>query len=821
VLYFFLEVAYLKEVVIIDAIRTPIGKYKGSLSGFSATELGEKVSKEILHKTHVAGDQIDQVIFGNVLQAGSGQNVARQISINSGIPETTPAMTVNEVCGSGMKAVILARQLIQLGEAEVVLAGGTESMSQAPLLQKYEKETDSYGDPISSMINDGLTDAFSKTHMGLTAEKVAQTFSVTREQQDEFALQSQLKAASATEKGMFKEEILPIQSGETLVDQDEGIRGNSTLEKLGTLRTVFSENGTVTAGNASTLNDGASVLLLASKEYAEKNGLSYLAVIKETAEIGIDPSIMGVAPITAINRLLEKADLPLSEIDLFEINEAFAASSIAVNHNLGLDEEKVNIYGGGISLGHPIGASGARILTTLGYALKREDKKYGIASLCIGGGLGLAMLLESPRQSREGLSQKKFYQLSPAERRQQLLEEGKITKEQETVLKEQVLTEEIANHLIENQISEIEIPLGVAQNFVINGQSKIIPMATEEPSVIAAASNGAKICGNITASTPRRLMRGQIVLTGDAVYLEVIQAVEERKEELFEAAAKSYPSIIKRGGGVREILTREFMGSSSAYLSIDFLVDVKDAMGANIINTILEGVAEEIRSWFPEKTILFSILSNFATESLATARCEIPFERLGKTREEGKAAAEKIQQAGEYAKLDPYRAATHNKGIMNGIDAVVLATGNDTRAAASAIHVYAARHGQYEGLTDWQIKGDKLVGELTLPLAVASVGGALKVLPKAKAALEMLDVDSAEELAQVMVSVGLAQNLAAVRALVTSGIQKGHMALQARSLAITVGAKGAEINELAEKLKKAKQMNQETARKLLAELRKK
>lgn len=812
--------AYLKEVVIIDAIRTPIGKYKGSLSGFSAAELGVKVSKEILHKANVSGDQIDQVIFGNVLQAGSGQNVARQISINSGIPETTPAMTVNEVCGSGMKAVILARQLIQLGEAEVVLAGGTESMSRAPLLQMYEKETDSYGDPISSMINDGLTDAFSQTHMGLTAEKVAQTFSVTREQQDEFALRSQLKAASSTEKGIFKEEILPIQAGETLVETDEGIRGNSTLEKLGTLRTVFAEDGTVTAGNASTLNDGASVLLLASKEYAEENGLEYLAVIKETAEIGIDPSIMGVAPITAINRLLEKAELSLSDIDLFEINEAFAASSIAVNRSLGLDEEKVNIYGGGISLGHPIGASGARILTTLGYALKREEKRYGIASLCIGGGLGLAMLLESPRQSRQEVEQKKFYQLNPSERRQRLLAEGVITPEQETVLKEQVLKEEIANHLIENQISEIEIPLGIAQNFVINGRPKTIPMATEEPSVIAAASNGAKMCGNITASTPQRLMRGQIVLTGESAYPEVIQAVEERKEELFEAAEKNYPSIVQRGGGVREILTREFMGSSGAYLSIDFLVDVKDAMGANIINTILEGVAEEIRSWFPEKTILFSILSNFATESLATARCEIPFDRLGKTEEEGKTVAEKIQQAGEYAKLDPYRAATHNKGIMNGIDAVVLATGNDTRAAASAIHVYAARHGQYEGLTDWQIKGDKLVGELTVPLAVASVGGALKVLPKAQTALEILDVQSAEELARIIASVGLAQNLAAVRALVTSGIQKGHMALQARSLAITVGAKGAEINELAEMLKQAGQMNQATATRLLAKLRK-
>ncbi len=251
----------------IDAARTPIGKYRGSLSPFTAVELGTLVTKGLLDKTKLKKDKIDQVIFGNVLQAGNGQNVARQIALNSGLPVDVPAMTINEVCGSGMKAVILARQLIQLGEAELVIAGGTESMSQAPMLKPYQSETNEYGEPISSMVNDGLTDAFSNAHMGLTAEKVATQFSVSREEQDRYALSSQLKAAHAVEAGVFSEEIIPVKiSDEDVLSEDEAVRGNSTLEKLGTLRTVFSEEGTVTAGNASPLNDGASVVILASKE---------------------------------------------------------------------------------------------------------------------------------------------------------------------------------------------------------------------------------------------------------------------------------------------------------------------------------------------------------------------------------------------------------------------------------------------------------------------------------------------------------------------------------------------------------------------------
>lgn len=805
----------LKEVVIIDAARTPIGKYRGSLSSYSAVELGTFITTEILERTGINKEAINQVIFGNVLQAGNGQNVARQIAINSGIPVSVPAMTINEVCGSGMKSVILARQQIQLGEADLIIAGGVESMTRAPMIQVSDPENEKI-EEISSMVNDGLTDAFSNTHMGLTAENVAKQFAVTRAEQDQYALASQLKAAQASESGVFKEEIIPISRNEEVFAIDEAVRGNSTLEKLSTLRTVFAEDGTVTAGNASPLNDGGSVLILASKDYAIAHDLPYLATIKGVSEVGIDPSIMGVAPIKAINTLMEKTGLSLDDIDLFEINEAFAASSIVVNRELNLPSEKVNIYGGAIALGHPIGASGARILTTLGYALRRQHQRYGVASLCIGGGLGLAVLLEANLQGTGDNEKKKFYELTPEQRRQRLVQEKVVSQAEATGFKESVLTEDIANHLIENQISQVEIPLGVALNFQVNGQKKWIPMATEEPSVIAAASNGAKICGDISVQIPQRLMRGQIVLTGRCDYRKIKEVIEARKPELVTCANESYPSIVNRGGGVREISTREFMGSEHAYLSLDFLVDVKDAMGANIINSILEGVAIRIKEWFPEEEILFSILSNLATESLAIATCMIPFERLAKDKETGQLIAEKIRQASEYAKLDPYRATTHNKGIMNGIEAVILATGNDTRAAAAAIHAYAARNGSYQGLTDWQIKEDHLVGKLTVPLAVATVGGASRVLPKAKASLNMLAIDSALELAQVIAAVGLAQNLAALRALVSDGIQKGHMSLQARALAITVGAKGDEIERVAAKLRESGTINQQSALAALA-----
>lgn len=386
---------------------------------------------------------------------------------------------------------------------------------------------------------------------------------------------------------------------------------------------------------------------------------------------------------------------------------------------------------------------------------------------------------------------------------------------------QQTLPEEIANHLIENQISEVATPLGVASNFEINGMKKIIPMATEEPSVIAAASNGAKYCGNIVATTPQRLMRGQIVLTGQIDFSAIASDIKKKKADITERAKSSYPSIVSRGGGLAEIRTRLFAGVATNYLSVDFLIDTKDAMGANIVNTILEGISELFREWYPTEEILFSILSNYATESLAHAVCEIPVEKLHKDASTAKNIAQKITEAGEFAQLDPYRAATHNKGIMNGIDAVILATGNDTRAVAAAIHAYAARDGQYRGLTSWTIQEEKLVGEITVPLAVATVGGAARVLPKAGISLDMLDVTNAKELAQIIAAVGLAQNFAALRALVTDGIQKGHMGLQARSLALTIGAKGEEIEQVAAYLRTVKPMNQETARNYLMEIRKK
>lgn len=384
----------MEEVVIIDALRTPIGKYRGQFGQVSAVDLGTSVTKALLARNSALESEIKQVIFGNVLQAGNGQNPARQIALKSGLSNDVPASTINEVCGSGLKAIALASQAIRLGEAEVILAGGVESMSQAPVIAQYDKETDSYSNPKPVMIQDGLTDAFSGKHMGLTAENVAEQFQISREMQDEFALQSQLKAAKAQEDGLFDQEIFAVDVNGELIDTDEGVRKDTSIEKLSTLRTVFKEAGTVTAGNASTINDGAAGVLLASKSFAEAHGLSYLAVIKDITEVGIDPSVMGISPIKAIQQLIERNHLSIEEIDLFEINEAFAVSSIVVQKELGLNPDKVNICGGGISLGHPIGASGTRIVTTAAYQLERIKGRYGIASLCVGGGLGLAILLE-------------------------------------------------------------------------------------------------------------------------------------------------------------------------------------------------------------------------------------------------------------------------------------------------------------------------------------------------------------------------------------------------------------------------------------------
>jgi hydroxymethylglutaryl-CoA reductase len=386
--------ALLEEVVILSAVRTPIGRYKGKLATVSAVELGAIAVKEAITRAELAPDQVEQVFMGNVLQAENGQNVARQSAIKAGIPYEVPATTINEVCGSGMKAIIFGMQQILLGEAQVVVAGGTENMSQAPKTTRFDYVAQEWQEPKSSMIYDGLTDAFSGKHMGLTAEKVAVEYQVTREMQDQYAYESQMKAAKASKDGKFDSEIVPVVLPDgSSIKEDEGIRFDSTLEKISSLKPAFKEDGVVTAANASTLNDGASAVVLAAKSYAIEHDLAYVAVINGYSEVGIDPSIMGVAPVSAINKLLNKVHQTINDVDVFQINEAFAAASVAVQKELDLPDEKINTYGGAIALGHPIGASGTRIVTTLISELFQEDKQRGIASLCIGGGLGLALMI--------------------------------------------------------------------------------------------------------------------------------------------------------------------------------------------------------------------------------------------------------------------------------------------------------------------------------------------------------------------------------------------------------------------------------------------
>lgn len=803
------------EIVIIDALRTPIGKYRGQLKSLSAVELGTAVTKELIKRNAPIAEHINQVVFGNVLQAGNGQNPARQIALNSGLGFDVPAFTVNEVCGSGLKAISIAKQAIQLGNAEVVIAGGTESMTTAPAITY--KEEDTYSKPVPTMMVDGLTDAFSGKAMGLTAENVAEQFSITRKMQDTFATRSQMKAAKAQKEGKFVNEIVPLSIDDTIFEYDEGVRKETTVEKLSTLKTVFKEDGSVTAGNASTINDAASAMILASKSFAEEHQIPYLAIVRDVTEVGIDPSIMGISPIKAIQTLLKRNDLTIEDIDLFEINEAFAASSIVVQNELDIPEEKLNIWGGGISLGHPIGASGTRIVTTLTYQLEDKDAKYGVASLCVGGGLGLAILIERP-QKRE--TDKKFYQLSKEERLLFLQDTGHLSSDSRQELENVSLDADTANHLIENQISEMALPMGIVPEILVNNKTYQVPMATEEPSVIAACSNGAKMIrnsGSIQSELTESLLRGQIVFMNVTEPALLEENINQLSDEIFKQAEKSYPSIVKRGGGLKRIQIRHFPEDTN-FVSVDLLVDTKDAMGANILNSILEGVADLFRQRL-ENEQLFSILSNYATESIVTATCDISFASLSKTGdlEVGRFVAERIVAASRFAQLDPYRAATHNKGIMNGIEAVVLATGNDTRAVAAAAHAYASTNG-YHGLSRWKLTEHGLKGEIEFPLAIGTVGGAISVLPKAQAALEILNVADAKELTEVIAAVGLAQNLAALRALVSEGIQQGHMSLQARSLAMSVGAKGPEVDIIAEKLK-AGLMNQEKALTLLLELR--
>ncbi|PWW30447.1 acetyl-CoA C-acetyltransferase [Cytobacillus oceanisediminis] len=389
------------EAVIVSAVRTAIGSFNGSLKDVSAPDLGAIAIKGALEKAGVKPEQIDEVILGNVLQAGLGQNPARQAALKAGLPESVSAMTINKVCGSGLKAVHLAAQAIMAGDAEAVIAGGMENMSQAPYILKNARNGFKMGDQklVDSMISDGLWCAFNDYHMGVTAENLCTRYDLTREEQDEFAAGSQEKAARAIEEGKFKDEIVPVEipqrKGDPIVfDTDEYPKKGTTSEKLGGLRPAFKKDGSVTAGNASGINDGAAVLLVMSKKKAEELGLKPLVTIKGNASAGVDPSIMGIGPVAAVKKALEKAAVSMDELELIEANEAFAAQSLAVDRELRFNKEILNVNGGAIALGHPIGASGARILVTLIHEMQKRQAKKGLATLCIGGGQGVATVVE-------------------------------------------------------------------------------------------------------------------------------------------------------------------------------------------------------------------------------------------------------------------------------------------------------------------------------------------------------------------------------------------------------------------------------------------
>ncbi|PWI57972.1 acetyl-CoA C-acetyltransferase [Sulfoacidibacillus thermotolerans] len=388
------------EAVIVSAARTAIGSFGGSLAGIPAPELGAIVIREALARAGVSGDLVDEVIMGNVLQAGLGQNPARQAAVKAGLSYELPSFTVNKVCGSGLKSVALAAQSIRAGDQDVVVAGGMENMSRAPYLLEGARTGYRMGDQkvVDSMIRDGLWCAFNQVHMGITAENVAERNHISREEQDRFSLQSQERALAAIAAGHFKDEIVPVtlpqKKGEPVVfDTDEYPR-KTTIEALAKLRPAFKQNGSVTAGNASGINDGAAAVLVMAKERAEQLGVKPLARIVAYSSAGLDPAVMGLGPIYATQKLLNKSGLSVADMDLIEANEAFAAQALAVGQELGLDERKVNISGGAIALGHPIGASGARVLVTLLYGLQRTGGKMGLATLCIGGGQGVAMVVE-------------------------------------------------------------------------------------------------------------------------------------------------------------------------------------------------------------------------------------------------------------------------------------------------------------------------------------------------------------------------------------------------------------------------------------------
>ncbi len=391
----------MREVVIISAVRTPVGSFCGALGQIPAAQLGALVIKEAINKAGITADQVDEVILGNVLQAGLGQNPARQAAIKAGIPQEVPSWTLNKVCGSGLKSIVCAAQAIMTGDADIIVAGGMESMSLAPYLLSKARTGYRMGNDtvVDSMIQDGLTDAFSNIHMGITAENIAEQFGISREQQDQYAVVSQNRTEAAIKSGKFVEEIVPVsipqrKGDPVIVAQDEFPRFGATYDGIAKLRSAFKKDGTVTAANASGINDGAAALVIMAKEKAEQLGLTPLATITSWASAGVDPLIMGTGPIPASRKALEKAGLTIEDIDLVEANEAFASQTLKVAKDLQLDMEKTNVNGGAIALGHPVGASGTRILVSLLHEMKRSNAHRGLATLCIGGGQGIALIVE-------------------------------------------------------------------------------------------------------------------------------------------------------------------------------------------------------------------------------------------------------------------------------------------------------------------------------------------------------------------------------------------------------------------------------------------
>ncbi|MEI8216462.1 MAG: acetyl-CoA C-acetyltransferase [Eubacteriales bacterium] len=391
----------MREVVIVSAVRTPVGSFGGALKDTTAAVLGSIAVKAAIERAGINPEIIDEVVFGSVLQGGLGQNIARQVSIHAGIPKEVPAFTLNKVCGSGLRTVALAAQIIKAGDADCIIAGGTESMSLAPYVMPSARWGARMGDTkiVDMMVYDGLTDVFNGYHMGITAENIAEQWGLTREELDAFSANSQNKAEAAIKAGRFKDEIVPVilpqKKGDPIIfDTDEYVKFGTTAEKLGALRPAFKKDGVVTAGNASGINDGAAAFVVMSKEKADALGLKALCTIKSYASAGVDPSIMGIGPVPATNKALAKAGLKVADLDLVEANEAFAAQSLAVGKDLGLDPTKLNVNGGAIAIGHPIGASGGRILVSLIHEMGKRDAKVGLATLCIGGGQGTALIIE-------------------------------------------------------------------------------------------------------------------------------------------------------------------------------------------------------------------------------------------------------------------------------------------------------------------------------------------------------------------------------------------------------------------------------------------